>query len=107
MTVPITRVTVTASYLMPDGTAALGAVTFAPSATVATAGYLLVTAVTVPLVDGALSVDLYSTDDPDWAVPGWTYLVTERIEGARPRSYRIAVPSASATLDLATAPRLA
>lgn len=102
MTVPITQVTVTASYLTPSGSAAVGTVSFAPDATVNTPGYLLATAVTVVLVDGALSVDLYSTDDPDWAAPGWTYRVHERINGARPRTYNIEVPSAAATLDLAS-----
>lgn len=101
MTVPIAAVTVTASYLAPDGSAAVGTVSFVPSATGATPGYLLATAVTVTLVDGDLSVELYATDDPDWIAPGWTYRVTERIAGARPRSYDISVPSASATLDLA------
>lgn len=101
MTVPITAVTVTAAYLTPAGTAAVGTVTFEPSITPATVDTIVPVAVVVPLVDGALSVVLWSTDDPDWAAPGWTYRVTERIAGARPRAYDIEVPSAALTLDLA------
>lgn len=101
MTVPIALVTVTASYLTPDGGPAVGAVTFTPSITPATTGVIVPAPIAVTLVDGELSVDLYSTDDPDWAAPGWTYTVTERIHGSRPRTYSIEVPSATPTLDLA------
>ena len=101
MTVAIALVTVTASYLTPDGDAAVGTVTFTPSITPATEGALVPAPLAVTLVDGELSVDLLATDDAGWAAPGWTYRVTERIRGTRPRSYSIEVPSASSTLDLA------
>jgi hypothetical protein len=101
VTVAIALVTVTASYLTPDGDAAVGTVTFTPSITPATEGALVPAPLAVTLVDGALSVDLLATDDAGWAAPGWTYRVAERIRGARPRSYNIEVPAGSPTLDLA------
>lgn len=102
MTLPVATVTVTASYLTPDGGAAVGTVTFRPSITPAAADTILPTAITVVLVDGALSVELCATDDASWVASGWTYTVTERIAGARPRTYSIEVPADPPTLDLAT-----
>lgn len=102
----ITTVTVTGAYLTPDGEAAKGSVSFAPSITAASAGVIMPVAAYVVELDenGEISVDLAATDDPSWEAAGFTYLVTERIAGARPRSYSISVPAASpgGTLDLAT-----
>lgn len=108
MTLPqdIPVILVSGQYLLGDGTAAAGSVSFTPSISAATLGVVLPIA---PLAvelndDGALEVELAATDDPDWVATGWTYTVTERIAGARPRIYSIEVPAASpgGALDLAT-----
>lgn len=103
----ITTITVTGAYLAPDGVSpAAGSVLFTPSVAAVSSGVVLpVTPLVVDLdAYGAFSVDLAATDDVDWTPVGFTYLVTERIQGAQPRSYSIAVPSASpgGVLDLAT-----
>lgn len=100
----IATVAIVATYLTPDGGPASGSVSFTPSVSAATSGASLPIAPFSVELDstGSLSVDLAATDDPDWAAPGFTYLVTERIAGARTRSYSISVPAAAVTLDLAT-----
>lgn len=105
----ITPITVSGQYVKADGTAATGTVSFVPSITAAadTDGVLVpLSPVTVTLdVTGSFSVILAATDDADWVAAGFTYLVTEKIYGARPRSYHIEVPAASpgGALELAAA----
>ncbi|WP_250009130.1 right-handed parallel beta-helix repeat-containing protein [Actinoplanes sp. M2I2] len=99
----ITTITVSAQYVAPDGGAATGVVTFTPSIPAVTPGAVMPAApLRVVLDDGALAVELAATDDPQWAPAGFTYLVTERIDGARVRSYNIEVPTVVGTLDLAS-----
>lgn len=104
----ITPITVTGTYLAADGTARAGTVSFVPSIPAADPtdkAILPLYPTTVTLVNGMFSVILAATDDPQWAAPGWTYEVTEKITGAVARVYSIEVPAASAggTLDLASA----
>lgn len=102
----ITPITVTGRYALPDGSAASGSVKFTPSIAAAAAGVVLpVSPLTVALdADGAFSVILAATDDADWSASGFTYEVTERIHGARERTYNIEVPgdSPGGGLDLAS-----
>lgn len=108
MSIPaaITAITVSGLYVAPDGSAVTGSVSFTPSVAATTPGALLpVSPLTVELDStGAFSVALAATDDPQWAPSGFTYTVTERINGARARTYSIVVPAASpgGVLDLAT-----
>lgn len=105
----ITLVTVTATYLRPDGSPASGRVSFVPSQVNALADTVLTTWRTTSYLnsDGELSVQLPATDDASWEAPGWSYRVIEQIDGADDRRYDITVPAASPTLDLATAAPLA
>jgi hypothetical protein len=95
----LTPITVTGTYVGPDGSPAAGTVSFVLSAAgrVPIDGALVPrVGATVSLVSGALSVVILSTDDPDWAQTGLTYQVTERLYGAPVRQYYVAVPAASA-----------
>lgn len=109
----ITPITVTGTYLAPDGEPLAGYVVFTPSINAAdSTDNAIVPAVPYKVTldeDGQLSVPLAATDDPQWNEPGWTYRVTEVITGddGQPHktTYNIAVPTASAggALDLADA----
>lgn len=109
MSIPasLTSITVTARYYKPDGSPAAGSVRFQLSAAAtAPADRAIVPLTSVKaLLDtaGAISVVLAASDDPDWSASGLTYQVTERIVGAEPRTYNVAVPAAAAggTVDLA------
>lgn len=91
MSIPagITPITVSATYIDAKGNAPSGRVTFTPSiTTVSGAAIQVPSPVTAQLVDGALSVILASTDDPQWAPPGFVYHVAERV-GDASREYDI------------------
>jgi hypothetical protein len=91
-----TLVTLTATYEQADGTPATGRVLFAP---VIPAGNTdperVITQQTVEAtldVDGALSIDLVASDDPDWATTGPVqYTVAEHLDGLPVRRYFITV----------------
>jgi hypothetical protein len=103
----ITPITVSGQFVKPDGSAAVGLVSFTPSITATTDGVLLpVSPLSVSLdAAGSFAVVLAATDDPQWDASGFTYAVSERIIGGQPRSYNIEVPAASpgGALDLADA----
>ena len=103
----LTPITVTATYLLANGTPATGTVEFvltAPAADPGAPALVPMAPVTVTL-DGAghLSVVLPATDDPDWSATGLVYRVGERITGIPVRYWYAQVPAASpgGTLDLA------
>lgn len=103
----ITPITVTAKFLQADGSPCEGAVTFTPSITAELPGYIVPPSAVSAKLDAAgfLSVQLASTDDPQWEAPGFTYEVTEIIKGlGSRRSYNIVVPfnAPGGTLDLAS-----
>lgn len=104
--VTVTPIVVSGAFLTSDGGPASGSVSFTPSVPAATATAILpMTPLYVALdTAGYFTVVLAATDDPQWLAPGWTYQVTERITGARVRTYAIEVPAASpgGVLDLAT-----
>jgi hypothetical protein len=56
--------------------------------------------IAVNLTLGAFNVDIPASDDPDVNPTGWTYQVTELINGREPVSYYLEVP-AGGTIDLA------
>jgi hypothetical protein len=101
----LSTVTVTGTFLHPDGTPLKGALAFVPEPAIltsATHGTLLLGTATVLLSDtGTFTVTLLATDDPDITPVGWTYRVTERCYDAPGRSYPIALPAAAPTVDLA------
>lgn len=103
----ITPITVTAKYLLADGSPCEGTVTFTPSTTAELPGYIVPPSAVSAKLDnaGSLSVQLAATDDASWDMPGFTYEVTEIIKGlgAR-RSYNIVVPfnTPGGALDLAS-----
>lgn len=87
---------VVATYLKPDGSAAVGAVDFTPSSALLDTSAddaLLVTPVRVYLTAGMLTVSLACTDDTGVTATGatdadtvdteWWWQVTERLEGGR------------------------
>jgi hypothetical protein len=109
----ITAITVTGTYLAPDGTPLSGYVVFTPSIKAAdSTDNAIVPAVPYKVTldeDGAFSEALMATDDPQWNDAGWTYQVQEVITTAqgttKKTTYNIEVPAASAggALDLADA----
>jgi hypothetical protein len=100
-------VTVTGRYIDLAGNALVGTVTFTSSTTVVDAS-VPVTIVPVPLVatldpNGAFSIALPATDDPDISPNGYTYKVEERFGGKLLRTYSIQVPyDTVGSIDLAT-----
>lgn len=98
MTEP-TTVTVQGRWLDAKGRPATGKVQFVPSIPSNSPEHDLLVP-TAPVVAslttaGEISVDLYATDDPTWAAPGWVYQVTETFRGAQ-RTYQIEIPLAAA-----------
>jgi hypothetical protein len=100
-------VTVTGRYIDLAGNALAGTVTFTSSTTVVDAS-VPVTIVPVPIVatldsNGAFSIALPATDDPDIAPNGYTYKVEERFGGKLLRTYSIQVPyDTVGNIDLST-----
>lgn len=101
-------ITVTGKYLLLNGNAAVGTVTFEPSTVLLdTVGneviFPSITTVTLAL-DGTFTISLPATDDPDIGPTNWSYVVTERIIGATTtRTFNMLVPynSPGGTLDMA------
>lgn len=95
-------VAVRGRYLKGDDTPASGQVTFAPrprSINDSGDGDILVSSAVTAVLDdaGEFEVTLQASDDPSLAPTGWTYLVVERITGARGvRAYDIDVPTSAA-----------
>lgn len=104
----LTKVRVTGKYIQADGvTPASGRITFRLAhAILDAAGSVIATPIEETAAiqaDGTISIELVATDDAGVRPAGNVYLVSERVSGAgNPRVYSIEVPSASATLDLAT-----
>lgn len=99
----VSTVTVTGSYLRPDGSPATGTVTFTPSRRLVTsADEQVVHGSIVATLNGAgdLTVELAATDDPDLGPAGWSWNAREEIDG-RVRSFGFFAPLASDPLDLA------
>ncbi|MDX3027492.1 hypothetical protein [Streptomyces scabiei] len=102
----LSTVTVTGTYKHPDGTPYTGRLVFRPEPdilTSATRGVLVLGDVEVALDNnGAFTVDLLATDDPDVTPTGWTYTVFERWHDAIGRNYPISLPAAAPGVDLAS-----
>ncbi|MFD5711318.1 hypothetical protein ACFWHW_13125 [Streptomyces pharetrae] len=100
-------VTITGRYIDLAGNALAGTVTFTSSTTVVDAS-VPVTIMPVPIVatldaNGAFSIALPATDDPDISPTGYTYKVEERFGGKLLRSYNIMVPHGTVgSIDLST-----
>jgi peptidoglycan/xylan/chitin deacetylase (PgdA/CDA1 family) len=101
----LSTVTVTGTYLHPDGTAYSGRLVFRPEPGVLTSaahGTLVIGDVEVVLDNnGQFTVSLLATDDPDVTPVGWTYRVTERWYDTPGRSYPLSLPAAAPTVDIA------
>ena len=106
----VTPITVTNTYINPDGTACTGRVLFTPSANLQDSGAattIAATTVAAPLSSGAISIALPANNDTDLSPTGTTYTVIEEITGRTPVTYSISLPISApgGTLDLAsTAP---
>ena len=104
----MTSRTVVGTWLAPDAaTPQSGQVLFQPShrltRTVAPRAILPQRPLIVALdEDGAISVDLPCTDDPELQPSGWVWTVTERIHGAPDVEWSFDLPDAVDDLDLAT-----
>jgi hypothetical protein len=106
MTMPagIATVTLTGRYIHPDGTPFAGTVSFAAPDYLRLPGSdtTAVGAVTATLdANGAFSVVLIATDNAGARPINFTYTVTETLTGATSRTYYIALPQATGTIDLA------
>lgn len=101
----LATVTVTGTYKHPDGAPFTGRLTFRPEPAILTSGAhgtLILGEVEALLnTDGAFTITLLATDDPDVTPTGWTYQVTERWYDAPGRSYPIALPLAAPAVDIA------
>lgn len=89
------------------GSPARGYVRFTPSTSLTDAdtGEVVVPASFDAMLDsdGVLDIDLPATDDPDLEPTGWTYKVTEKINGRKFREYHIEIPVAGGDVDLVDA----
>lgn len=101
----LATVTVTGTYKHPDGTPFVGRLTFRPEPAILTSGaygtLVLGTVDAVLDTNGAFTVTLLATDDPDITPTGWTYRVTERWNSAPGRNYPLALPAAAPAVDIA------
>lgn len=99
------KVPVTAKYKNLDGSPTKGEVWFKTTRAITVGGEVVLSGtLKVKLdVEGALAIELPSTNDPDLSQTGWTYEVTEKFTGGR-AVYAIEVPYDSAGIDLSTAP---
>lgn len=102
----LSTVTVSGTYLHPDGTAMRGKLLFRPEPAIltsATHGVLMLGTIEADVDEdtGVASAVLLATDDPDVTPVDWTYRVTERWYDAPERSYPLSLPAATPTVDLA------
>ncbi|WP_326806660.1 glycerophosphodiester phosphodiesterase [Streptomyces sp. NBC_01775] len=101
----LATVTVTGTYLKPDGGPRTGGVTFRPEPAVltsATHGVIILGIITAKAnADGEIEAELLATDDPDVTPVDWTYRVTEHWYDEPGRSYPLALPLAEPLVDLA------
>lgn len=104
----ITTVTVTRTYLDGEGAPLNANVAFAPSIVALNHPATDSTIVMEPVVvdadqHGQVTATLIATDDTDTTPTGWTWTVTEWVEGVRLASWPLSVPTTAAGtgLDLA------
>jgi hypothetical protein len=100
----VSTVVVTGNYTNPDGSYATGYVKFQPSTAVALTGtstdsFLAADPLTIPLSNGSFTVTLVATDGTGVSPAGFTYTVTEMLNGAT-RTYSISVPKAVTPVDI-------
>jgi hypothetical protein len=103
----VSTVTVTGSWTTSDGstTKPTGTVTFTPNARLQdgpTGQIIDQKPLVATLVNGAISVTLMATDDPDLSPSGWAYVVTENIAGQPAITYVLQFPAAQTPVDLST-----
>ncbi|MFI8942742.1 hypothetical protein [Streptomyces syringium] len=98
-------VTVTGTYLHPNGNPFTGRVTFTPEPVVVTSAQhdtiILGTVEAQPNDDGTITAILLATDAAGITPTGWTYRVTERWYEAPGRTYPLSLPAAAPAVDLA------
>lgn len=94
-------VPVTGTYVMTDGTPAVGVIVFSPSQPLVVDGMTVFPTAFVARLDdaGAFALELPATDDPHLSNRDWVYRVREVVRGGR--CYDITVPYGSAGIDLA------
>lgn len=107
LTIPsrIATVRVTGTYLMPDGTPLSGHVEFSPPTLITFSGAdVFVAGPLVATLDenGAFSVELPATDNPDMNPSDWAWVVREQLDGVRRnRKYVVYLPASRVAVDLA------
>src|ERR1051325_5257671 len=97
-----TPVTVSATFINPDGSTPTGSVTFIASSAMGN-GTQIVSAQPriMTLSNGSGSIVLEATDDVGTNPTGVTYTVIEAISGSRDRQYSVALPKAATSVNLA------
>lgn len=102
------RVTVSGRYVYLDGTPVSGTVTFTGKATVSSpaAKTMIVPDIITCTLDenGAFSVPLPATDDPDITGSGWTYKVKENFRSGGGRTFElpVSIDAKDTGIDLST-----
>ena len=103
----LSTVTVTGTWLTPDGTPRTGTVTFTPEPSVLTSaahGVFVLGSTTAQLDGtGSVSVELLATDDPDVTPVDWTYRVEQALSGSagtERRSFPLSLPEDAPDVDL-------
>lgn len=96
---PPVTVTVTGLITLANGKPAAGYLTFTPGIVswTATSWVGAAARIVVPLAaDGSFTVTLQATDDPAINPSGWSYIVSECIQGRATATYAVAIPQALA-----------
>ena len=103
----ITPITLTGTYLKPDGSPESGTIKFRTALVTLSSGDN--TVISIGPIDvtldqnGQFSIDLIPTDDPDWFPQGWQYYIYEDLSGRGGRRGYFELPydTASFTIDIA------
>lgn len=103
----LTTITVTGTFLKGDGTPEDGYLEFSNGVALVSTGDNVIVSPSsfrARLTDaGQISVALPATNDPDWMPTGWTWQVTQQLDGGGTRTYSITLPhdAVGGTVDLA------
>lgn len=104
----LTTVLVTGQYFRSDGEPATGVVTFTPSEQIAdrSGRYLIAATTRRANLDalGRFSIRLYATDDARLSPIGWTWRVTQLIEGAEEFSWNLQLIASMQRADISSLP---
>lgn len=100
----VSVVTLTGRYVSPSGVPREGSITFEPPMTVSLpVADTMAAGRAVATLDeaGEFEIALVATDNVSMSPTGWTYKVTERLDGQALRQYAIFLPKATPVVDIA------